>query len=51
MVAARYFALMFPLGDIFGAAAMAAVLGAGAYWGPGWGMDTRRSSPASSSST
>lgn len=39
MVAARYFALMFPLGDIFGAAAMAAVLGAGALWGPGWGMD------------
>jgi len=39
MVAARYFALMFPLGDIFGAAAMAAVVGAGAYWGPGWGMD------------
>lgn len=37
--AARYFALMFPLGDLFGAAAMAAVLGAGALWGPGWGMD------------
>ncbi len=37
--AARYFALMFPLGDLFGAAALAAVLGAGAYWGPGWGMD------------
>jgi ATP-binding cassette, subfamily B, bacterial len=37
--AARYFALMFPLGDLFGAAAMAAVLGAGALWGPSWGMD------------
>jgi putative ABC transport system ATP-binding protein len=37
--AARYFALMFPLGDLFGAAAMAAVLGAGALWGPWWGMD------------
>lgn len=37
--AARYFALMFPLGDIFGSAAMAAVLAAGAWWGPGWGMD------------
>lgn len=37
--AARYFALMFPLGDLFGAVALAAVLGAGVYWGPGWGMD------------
>jgi len=37
--AARYFALMFPLGDIFGALALATVLGVGAWWGPGWGMD------------
>jgi putative ABC transport system ATP-binding protein len=37
--AARYFALMFPLGDLFGAAALASVLGVGAYYGPGWGMD------------
>jgi putative ABC transport system ATP-binding protein len=37
--AARYFALMFPLGDLFGAAALSAVLGIGAYYGPGWGMD------------
>jgi len=37
--AARYFALMFPLGDVFGALALAAVLGAGASYGPAWGMD------------
>ncbi len=37
--AARYFALMFPLGDIFGATTLAAVLAVGAVWGPGWGMD------------
>jgi ATP-binding cassette subfamily B protein len=37
--AARYFALMFPLGDLFGAAALATVLGVGAFYGPGWGMD------------
>ncbi len=37
--AARYFALMFPLGDLFGSLALAAVLAAGAWWGPAWGMD------------
>ncbi len=37
--AARYFALMFPLGDIFGGTALALVLGVGAWWGPGWGLD------------
>lgn len=37
--AARYFALMFPLGDIFGSTAMAAVLAIGVWYGPGWGMD------------
>jgi ATP-binding cassette subfamily B protein len=37
--AARYFALMFPLGDIFGATTLAAVLAVGAVAGPGWGMD------------
>jgi ABC-type multidrug transport system fused ATPase/permease subunit len=37
--AARYFALMFPLGDVFGSLALASVLAAGAWWGPGWGMD------------
>lgn len=37
--AARYFALMFPLGDIFGATTLAVVLAVGAIAGPGWGMD------------
>jgi putative ABC transport system ATP-binding protein len=37
--AARYFAGMFPLGDLFGALAMAAVTVAGVTWGPGWGLD------------
>ncbi len=35
---ARYFAFMFPLGDIFGGLALALVIGVGAWWGPGWGM-------------
>ncbi|HEX8804345.1 MAG TPA: ABC transporter ATP-binding protein, partial [Acidimicrobiales bacterium] len=38
MVAARYFAVMFPLGDLMGAAALAAVTAAGVGWGPGWGL-------------
>lgn len=38
LLAARYFALMFPLGDVFGSIAMAGVLGAGVVWGPGWGL-------------
>jgi putative ABC transport system ATP-binding protein len=37
--AARYFALLFPLGDIFGGTALALVLAVGAWWGPGWGLD------------
>lgn len=37
--AARYFALMFPLGDIFGGVALAAVLGLGTWYGPSWGLD------------
>jgi putative ABC transport system ATP-binding protein len=37
--AARYFALMFPLGDVFGATTLAVVLAVGATYGPGWGMD------------
>ncbi len=36
---ARYFAAMFPLGDIFGAIAMAGAIAAGVLWGPGWGLD------------
>ncbi len=35
---ARYFAFMFPLGDIFGGLALALVVGVGAWWGPGWGL-------------
>jgi putative ABC transport system ATP-binding protein len=36
--AARYVALMFPLGDLFGSIALAAVAIAGVVWGPGWGL-------------
>lgn len=39
LTAARYFALMFPLGDVFGSVAMAGVVGAGVVWGPGWGLE------------
>ncbi|HET6954903.1 MAG TPA: ABC transporter ATP-binding protein [Acidimicrobiales bacterium] len=39
LAAARYFALMFPLGDVFGAVALAAVASAGVAWGPGWGLE------------
>jgi putative ABC transport system ATP-binding protein len=39
MGAARYFALMFPLSDLFGGLALSAVVVAGAWWGPGWGLD------------
>ncbi len=37
--AARYFAAMFPVGDLFGAVALAAVTLASVTWGPGWGLD------------
>ncbi|HEX6422056.1 MAG TPA: ABC transporter ATP-binding protein [Acidimicrobiales bacterium] len=37
--AARYFSLMFPLGDLFGALALAGVVTAGVVWGPGWGLE------------
>ena len=37
--AARYFAFMFPLGDVFGATTLAVVLAVGAIAGPDWGMD------------
>ena len=36
--AARYVALMFPLGDLFGSVALASVAIAGVVWGPGWGL-------------
>jgi ABC-type multidrug transport system fused ATPase/permease subunit len=37
--AAKYFALMFPLGDFFGAIAIAAVTATAAFWGLHWGLD------------
>ncbi len=37
--AAKFFAMMFPLGDFFGAVAIAAVTIATAFWGHGWGID------------
>lgn len=38
MRAARYFSLVLPSTDIFGVAAVAAVIGSGVYWGTGWGV-------------
>lgn len=38
MAAARYFAVMFPLGDLFGAVALAVVTAAGVGWGADWGL-------------
>src|SRR6478735_12039688 len=39
MGAARWFALMFPLGDAFGGLALAAVTIIGVWWGPEWGLN------------
>lgn len=39
MHAARYFALIFPLSDLFGGLALTAVVVAGAVWGLDWGLD------------
>jgi ATP-binding cassette subfamily B protein len=33
-----YFALMFPISDVFSGLALAAVVGVGVWWGPGWGL-------------
>jgi ATP-binding cassette, subfamily B, bacterial len=38
--AARWFALIFPLGDAFGAVTLATVTAVGVWWGPSWGLDT-----------
>lgn len=38
LVARFYFAIMFPVSDVFSGLALAAVVGVGAWWGPGWGM-------------
>jgi ABC-type multidrug transport system fused ATPase/permease subunit len=37
--AARYFAVMFPLGDLFGALAVGAVVAVAAFGGEAWGLD------------
>ncbi|HEY3144417.1 MAG TPA: ABC transporter ATP-binding protein [Acidimicrobiales bacterium] len=37
--AARFVAFMFPLGDLFGATAVASAVTAGVVWGGGWGLD------------
>ncbi len=37
--AARYFATAFSAGDLFSGLALGAALAAGAWWGPGWGLD------------
>lgn len=33
-----YFAIMFPVSDVFSGVALAAVVGVGVWWGPGWGL-------------
>lgn len=38
LVARFYFAIMFPLSDLFSGMALAALVGVGVWWGPGWGM-------------
>ena len=39
MGAAKYFAILFTVGDIFSAVALAVVAGVGAWFGPGWGLE------------
>lgn len=33
-----FFAIMFPVSDVFSGLALAAVIGVGVWWGPGWGL-------------
>jgi len=33
-----FFAIMFPVSDLFSGMALAAVVGVGVWWGPGWGL-------------
>jgi putative ABC transport system ATP-binding protein len=40
MVAQKYFSFVLPVTDIIGVAAIAAVVGAGVYWGPDWGVSS-----------
>jgi putative ABC transport system ATP-binding protein len=37
--AAKWFAIMFPVADFFGACALGAIVAVGAAQGPGWGLD------------
>jgi putative ABC transport system ATP-binding protein len=39
LVARFYFAIMFPLSDVFSGIALAAVVGVGVWWGPDWGLE------------
>jgi len=38
MGARLFFAIMFPVSDVFSGFALAGVIGVGVWWGPGWGM-------------
>ncbi|HET7481810.1 MAG TPA: ABC transporter ATP-binding protein [Actinomycetota bacterium] len=42
MRSARYWSILFPLGDVFGAVAMVAVIWAGITFGPDWGLTPGR---------
>ncbi|MCB1258222.1 MAG: ABC transporter ATP-binding protein [Microthrixaceae bacterium] len=33
-----FFAVMFPISDVFSGVILAAIVGAGVWWGPGWGL-------------
>lgn len=39
LVARLFFAIMFPVSDVFSGLALAAVVGVGVWWGPGWGLE------------
>jgi putative ABC transport system ATP-binding protein len=39
MHATKYFALIFPMSDLFGGLALTAAVAVGAWYGPGWGLD------------
>jgi len=38
ILARFYFAIMFPVSDVFSGLTLAAVVGVGVWWGPGWGL-------------
>ena len=38
LTARFYFAIMFPVSDVFSGITLAVVVGIGVWWGPGWGM-------------